>query len=61
MPWTARKAIIETKKRGGRFECHSAEHDYYRMPDGTPVPIPRHPGDLTPGVEHDIKKRIGFK
>lgn len=61
MPWTAKRAVKEIRKRGGKLERHGAEHDYYRMPNGIPVSVPRHAGDLTKGVEHDIKKRIGYK
>lgn len=61
MPWTSRTAIKEAKKLGGKLLRHGAEHDLYIMPDGTKVTIPRHPGDLTPGVERDIKKKLGFK
>lgn len=61
MPWTSRKAIRETRKRGGHLIRHGAEHDLYALPDGTLVAIPRHSGDLTPGVENDIKKKLGLK
>ena len=61
MPWTSRIAAREIRKHGGKLERHGAEHDYYRLPDGTSVAVPRHSGDLTPGVEHNIKKRLGIK
>lgn len=61
MPWTNRKAIKETRARGGKLLRHGAEHDIYVLPNGTLIPIPRHSGDLTPGVERDIKKKLGLK
>ncbi len=61
MPWTSRMAVKETKKLGGKLLRHGAEHDLYVMPNGTVIPIPRHPGDLTPGVENSIKKTLGLR
>lgn len=61
MPWASRQAIRETRKRGGKLLRHGAEHDLYVLPNGVLVAIPRHPGDLTPGVENDIKKKLGLK
>lgn len=61
MPWNTRKAIRETKKRGGKLLRHGAEHDLFVMPNGVLIATPRHPGDLTLGVENDIKKKLGVR
>ena len=60
MPMTAREAIRLTKKMGGRFVRHGASHDLCANAAGEEFPIPRHPGDLSPGVERAIKEKLGL-
>ena len=60
MPTTAREAIRLTKKMGGRFVRHGARHDIFANAAGEEFPIPRHPGDLSPGVERAIKEKLGL-
>lgn len=60
MPLTVRQAIRLTKKMGGRFIRHGAQHDIYANAAGEESPIPRHPGDLSPGVERSIKQKLGL-
>ena len=45
---------------GGRFIRHGAQHDIYANAAGEEFPIPRHPGDLSPGVERSIKQKLGL-
>ena len=61
MPMTAREAIKLIRKMGGRFGHHGAEHDIYYSRDGVPIAVPRHKGNLTPGVERSIKRVLGIK
>lgn len=61
MPLTAREAAKLIKKRGGRFVRHGGRHDIYETEDGTEIQVPRHPGDLSPGVERDIKEKLGLQ
>ena len=58
MPLTYREAVKLIRQAGGRFIKHGSEHDLFEMPEGTLVPVPRHRGDVSPGVERDIKKKI---
>lgn len=60
MPLTVRQAIRLTKKMGGRFIRHGAQHDIYANAAGEEFPIPRYPGDLSPGVERSIKQKLGL-
>ena len=60
MPLTARQAVKLTKKMGGRFVRHGGNHDIYANAEGEEFPIPRHTGDLSPGVERDIKDKLGL-
>lgn len=60
MPLSVRDAVRLIKKCGGRFVRHGASHDVYETIDGAEIFIPRHPGDLSPGVERDIKKKLGL-
>ena len=57
MPMTYRDAVRYIKERGGVFLEHGKEHDTFMMPWGTKIRLPRHRGDLKPGVEDDVKKR----
>lgn len=61
MPLTAREAIRLIRKNGGRFVRHGARHDIFESADGKEIQVPRHVKDLTPGVEHDIKDKLGLK
>lgn len=60
VPLTYRSAVRLIKKQGGRFGYHGAEHDIFYSADGKPIAVPRHPGDLSSGVERSIKKRLGL-
>lgn len=60
MPLSVREAIRLLKKHGGEFVRHSSRHDIFRTEDGTEISVPRHPGDLSPGVERDIKEKLGL-
>ncbi len=57
MPMRYRDAVRYILDRGGMFVCHGREHDTFAMPWGTKIRVPRHRGDLSRGVEDDIKKR----
>lgn len=60
MPLTVREAIKLIKKFEGRFVRHGGSHDVYETKDGTEIYLPRHAGDLSSGVERDIKKKLGL-
>lgn len=57
MPMNYREAVMLIRKNGGEFLKHGSRHDLFVMPNGTTVPVPRHPGDFSRYVEDDIKKR----
>jgi predicted RNA binding protein YcfA (HicA-like mRNA interferase family) len=57
MSLTARKAIQMILKKGGHKVRAGAEHDIYNV-NGTLIPVPRHRGDLSPGVEQEIRKAL---
>lgn len=57
MPMSYRDAVRYIRERGGKLLNHGKEHDTFIMPWGTKIRLPRHRGDLTPGVEDDVKKR----
>lgn len=60
MPLTVREAVKLIKMCGGRFVRHGSGHDVYETLDGAEIILPRHPGDLSFGVERDIKKKLGL-
>lgn len=45
------------KKLGLKFVRHGGNHDIYENKNGTPVSIPRHPGDLKKGLIQKILKQ----
>ena len=57
----AREAAKLIKKNGGRFVRHGGRHDIYEVADGTEIQVPRHAKGLSPGVERDIKEKLGLK
>lgn len=61
MPLTAREAARLIRKSGGRFVSHGGRHDIYETADGTEIQVPRHAKDLSPGVERDIKEKLGLR
>lgn len=61
MPLTAREAAKLIKKNGGKLVRHGGRHDTYETADGTEIQVPRHAKDLSPGVERDIRERLGLK
>lgn len=60
MPLTTREAIRLIRKNGGRFLRHGGRHDVFVNAKGDEIQVPRHPGDLSPGVERDIKEKPGL-
>lgn len=61
MPMTAKDAVRLIRKCGGKFLRHGKKHDIYLSPDGKEIPVPRHTKDLSPGVEDEIKEKLGLK
>jgi hypothetical protein len=57
MPLTARQAIKLIIEAGGYFYEHGGAHDLYML-NGHKIPVPRHSGDLSSGVEGSIKRAI---
>ena len=46
---------------GFRFvRQNGTSHRIYKK-DNVMIPVPMHPGDLSPKVEHQIKKAVGLK
>lgn len=59
MPMTAREAMRRLKKEGWKEVRQSGSHKQF-VKDGQRITIPDHSGDLTPGVERDIRKKAGW-
>ncbi len=58
---TAREAIKMLEWGGFRFvRQNGTSHRIYKK-DNVMIPVPMHPGDLSPKVEHRIKKAVGLK
>ncbi len=58
---TAREAIKMLERCGFRFvRQNGTSHRIYKK-DKVMIPVPMHPGDLSPKVEHQIKKAVGLK
>ena len=60
MAMTKRDAERLCRDHGAVFVRHGDRHDIWRAPNGKLIQIPRHPGDLSPGVERDIKQKLGL-
>ena len=60
MPETKRSIERLARKQGASFYGSGRSHDIWVTKDGRKFAIPRHPGDLTPGVERSIKKVLGL-
>ena len=61
MPMTKRDAEKLARKMNAEFVRHGDRHDVWRSEGGELFQIPRHPGDLSPGVERKIKSALGLK
>lgn len=60
MPLDYRKAARLIRNNGGRLVRHGSAHDIYETKDGVEIQLPRHRGDLTPGVERSIREKLGL-
>lgn len=60
MPMTAREAIRLTKKWADASSGTERDTTFSRTRLAKEFPIPRHPGDLSPGVERAIKEKLGL-
>ena len=58
MPMTTREAIKLILKQGGQKVRSGAKHDVYIW-NGQIIAVPRHRGDLSPGVERQIRDILG--
>ena len=59
MPMTAKEALRRLLKDGWIIVRQTGSHiQLYK--EGQRVTLPMHSGDLTPGVEKDIKKKAGW-
>ncbi len=54
MPLTKSEAERLIREQGGEFVRNGGRHDIWLV-NGRFVQIPRHPGDLSPGVERKIR------
>ena len=61
MPMTKRDAEKLSREHNARFVRHGDRHDIWENDAGEPFQIPRHSGDLSPGVERKIKEALGLK
>lgn len=59
VPMTAREAIRRLKRDGWVLVRQSGSHMQF-VKDGVRITVPNHCGDLTPGVERDIRKKAGW-
>lgn len=59
MPMTAQEAIRKLKREGWKEVRQAGSHKQF-VKDGTRITVPAHKGDLTPGVERDIRKKAGW-
>jgi predicted RNA binding protein YcfA (HicA-like mRNA interferase family) len=61
MPITSKEAIRLLKKGGFKeVRQNGTSHKIFKKGQIL-VPVPIHPGDLSPKVEHNIKKAAGLK
>lgn len=61
MPIKRQKAIALILENGGRYVRSGGEHDIYLLPDGRTFALPRHGGELKPGIERQLLKRLGLR
>lgn len=59
MPMKAQEAIKRLKREGWKEVRQTGSHKQFKK-DGQRITVPDHRGDLTPGVEKDIKKKAGW-
>lgn len=59
MPMTAQDALRRLKREGWKIVRQTGSH-VQLVKDGKRITVPNHRGDLTPGVERDIRKKAGW-
>ena len=59
MPMTAKEALRKLLREGWVEVRQTGSHKQL-MKNGVRVTVPVHNGDLTPGVEKDIRKKAGW-
>lgn len=59
MPMKAQEALRRLKREGWIAARQSGSH-IQMVKDGKRITIPNHSGDLTPGVEKDIRRKAGW-
>lgn len=59
MPMTAQDALRRLKREGWIIVRQTGSH-VQLVKDGQRITVPNHRGDLTPGVERDIRKKAGW-
>lgn len=59
MPMKAQEAIRRLKREGWVEVRQTGSHKQFKK-DGKRITVPAHNGDLTPGVEHDIRTKAGW-
>lgn len=59
MPITAQEALRRLKREGWKIVRQVGSH-VQLVKDGKRITVPNHRGDLTPGVERDIRKKAGW-
>lgn len=59
MPMTALQALRRLQREGWVIVRQSGSH-VQLVRDGARITLPMHRGDLSPGVERDIRKKAGW-
>lgn len=59
MPLTAQEALRRLKREGWIVVRQIGSH-VQLVKDGKRITVPNHRGDLTPGVERDIRRKAGW-
>lgn len=59
MPMTAQDALRRLKREDWKVVRQTGSH-VQLVKDGKRITVPNHRGDLTPGVERDIRKKAGW-
>lgn len=60
MPMTAQEALRRLAREGWTVVRQTGSH-VQLLKDGVRLTVPNHRGDLSPGVERDIRRKAGWK
>ena len=60
MPMTAQEALRKLTRDGWQIVRQTGSH-IQLVKDGVRLTLPYHRGDLSPGVERDVKRKAGWE